>query len=42
MTRVVLSEREGRVAILTINRPDKMNALSEQVRVEPVPLRWLE
>lgn len=34
MTRVVLSEREGRVAILTINRPDKMNALSEQVRVE--------
>ncbi len=34
MSRVVLSEREGRVAILTINRPDKMNALSEQVRVE--------
>jgi len=34
MTRVVLSERDGRVAILTINRPDKMNALSEQVRVE--------
>jgi len=34
MSRVVLSEREGRVAILTIHRPDKLNALSEQVRVE--------
>lgn len=34
MPRVVLSEREGRVAILTIHRPDKLNALSEQVRVE--------
>jgi len=33
MPRVVLSEREGRVAILTIHRPDKLNALSEQVRV---------
>ncbi len=34
MSRVVLSEREGRVAILTIHRPDKLNALSEQVRIE--------
>ena len=34
MSRVVLSERAGRVAILTIHRPDKLNALSEQVRVE--------
>jgi enoyl-CoA hydratase len=34
MSRVVLAEREGRVAILTIHRPDKLNALSEQVRVE--------
>jgi len=34
MSRVVLSERDGRVAILTIHRPDKLNALSEQVRVE--------
>jgi len=34
MSRVVLSEREGRVAVLTIHRPDKLNALSEQVRVE--------
>lgn len=31
---VVLSEQEGRVAILTFNRPEKMNALSEEVRVE--------
>lgn len=30
----VLFEREGRVAILTINRPNKANALNQQVRDE--------
>jgi enoyl-CoA hydratase len=30
----ILVEREGRVAILTINRPDKLNALNEQVRTD--------
>jgi enoyl-CoA hydratase len=32
MAETILVEREGRVAILTINRPDKMNALNDQVR----------
>ncbi len=34
MSDVVLRQDEGRVAVLTINRPDKMNALSQQVRDE--------
>lgn len=34
MRETVLVEKVDRVAILTINRPDKMNALSEQVRVD--------
>lgn len=32
--RVVLRERVDRIEILTIHRPEKMNALSEQVRTE--------
>jgi len=34
MPEVILEEREGRVAVLTIHRPDKLNALSQQVRDE--------
>jgi enoyl-CoA hydratase len=34
MPETILVEREGRVAILTINRPDKLNALNEQVRTD--------
>ena len=34
MSDTVLFEQEGRIAILTIHRPEKMNALSEPVRAD--------
>jgi enoyl-CoA hydratase len=34
MPETILIDKEGRVAILTINRPDKLNALNQQVRDE--------
>lgn len=33
-SRTILMEREGRVAVLTVNRPDKLNALNDQVRID--------
>jgi enoyl-CoA hydratase len=38
MPETILVEKEGRVAILTVNRPDKMNALNQQVRDEMLQL----
>jgi enoyl-CoA hydratase len=38
MAETILKEKEGRVVILTINRPEKMNALNQQVRDEMLEL----
>lgn len=38
MPETVLEERHDRVAVLTINRPDKLNALSQQVRDDMLEL----
>ncbi len=36
MAETIIREQDGRVAIITINRPDKMNALNQQVRDEVI------
>jgi enoyl-CoA hydratase len=36
MAETIIREQEGRVAIITINRPDKMNALNQQVGDEVI------